>query len=175
MHTQSNLCPSPFYLQYWELSAGRCPVILSFASLRHLPVLLHYQQSRTWSCLLSLTSAPDLDTETGEHRSCDCDKPYCHYRSRAGKYDIALYVFSSHIFFPQANGTHLVAQCEISHPVARPFSLEGEDEYMSSLSFDTISPTVSTQSQNVFFGADSKDSYEKLRSPISRTSIRPLS
>lgn len=83
-------------------------------------------------------------------------------------------VFRFHIFSPQTNGTHLVGQCEISHPVVRPLSLEGEDEYMSSLSFDTISPTVSTQSQNVLFGADSKDSYEKLRSPISRTSIRPI-
>lgn len=85
-----------------------------------------------------------------------------------------MYALRSHLFFPQTNGTHLVGQCEISHPVARPLSPEGEDEYMSSLSFDTISPTVSTQSQNVFFGADSKDSYEKLRSPISRTAIRPI-
>jgi hypothetical protein len=53
--------------------------------------------------------------------------------------------------------------------MARPLSLEGEDEYMSSLSFDTISPTVSTQ--NVFFGAESKGSYEKLRSPITRMAI----
>lgn len=45
---------------------------------------------------------------------------------------------------------------------------------MSSLSFDTISPTVSTQRQNVFFGADSKDSYEKLHSPISRMAICPI-
>ena len=43
---------------------------------------------------------------------------------------------------------------------------------MSSLSFDTISPTVS-QAQNVLFGAESKDSYEKLRAPISRTALRP--
>jgi hypothetical protein len=43
---------------------------------------------------------------------------------------------------------------------------------MSSLSFDTISPTVSNQAQNVLFGAESKDSYERLRAPISRTALR---
>ena len=57
MHTQSNLCPTPFYRQYWKLSASCCPVILSFASLRYLPVLFHHQQSRTWPNLLPLTSA----------------------------------------------------------------------------------------------------------------------
>ncbi|KAH9983282.1 hypothetical protein BJV74DRAFT_851137 [Russula compacta] len=66
------------------------------------------------------------------------------------------------------NGTHLVGQCEISHPVARPLSLECQDEDMSSLSFDTIWPTVSTQTQNILFGAESKDSYERLRAPINR-------
>ncbi|SRR6266436_5920636 len=69
---------------------------------------------------------------------------------------------------------HLVGQCEISHPVARPrlLSLEGEDEYNSSFSFDTISPTMSSQGQNVFFGAESKKSYERLCAPISRTILR---
>jgi hypothetical protein len=43
---------------------------------------------------------------------------------------------------------------------------------MSSLSFDTISPTVSTQTQNVLIGPESKDSYERLHSPINRTAIR---
>ena len=42
---------------------------------------------------------------------------------------------------------------------------------MSSLSFDTISPTVSTQTQNVLIGPESKDSYERLHSPINRTAI----
>ena len=57
MHTQCNLHPFPFYLQYWEHSASCRPVILSFAALRHLPVFFHYQQSRTWNRLLPLTSA----------------------------------------------------------------------------------------------------------------------
>ncbi|KAI9456906.1 UPF0052-domain-containing protein [Russula earlei] len=67
------------------------------------------------------------------------------------------------------NGTHLVGQCEISHPIPRPRSLtyEDEHEYMSSLSFDTISPTMGNQ-RNVFFGAESKNSFEKLRASISR-------
>ncbi|KAH9991052.1 UPF0052-domain-containing protein [Russula vinacea] len=78
----------------------------------------------------------------------------------------AIFLFSS-ITNSQTNGRHLVGQCEISHPVTRPLSLASEDEYMSSLSFDIISPTVS-QAQNVLFGAESKDSYEKLRAPISR-------
>ena len=46
---------------------------------------------------------------------------------------------------------------------------------MSSLSFDTISPTVSSQAQNVLFGAESKGSYESLRAPISRTALHPVS
>ncbi|KAH8978484.1 UPF0052-domain-containing protein [Lactarius hatsudake] len=65
-----------------------------------------------------------------------------------------------------ADGTHLVGQCEISHPVARPPSDENED--LPSLTFDTISPTMSAQTQNVFFDATSKDSYKKLRAPIRR-------
>jgi len=68
------------------------------------------------------------------------------------------------------NETHLVGQCEISHPIARPPDLAYEDdtaEYFSSFSFDAISPTVSSQ-KNVLFGAESKGSYEKLRAPISR-------
>lgn len=64
-----------------------------------------------------------------------------------------------------ADETHLVGQCEISHPVARPPSDEDDDE--SSLTFDTISPTMSAQT-NVLFEATSKDSYEKLRAPIRR-------
>ncbi|KAI9450508.1 UPF0052-domain-containing protein [Lactarius psammicola] len=64
-----------------------------------------------------------------------------------------------------ADGTHLVGQCEISHPVQRPPSDENEDV---SLTFDTISPTMSAQTQNVFFDATSKDSYERLRAPIRR-------
>ncbi|KAF8502804.1 UPF0052-domain-containing protein [Russula emetica] len=64
------------------------------------------------------------------------------------------------------NGTHLVGQCEISHPVARPLSLTDGDEYNSSFGFDTISPTVS--SQNVLFGEEFKGSYERLCAPISR-------
>ncbi|KAI0249470.1 UPF0052-domain-containing protein [Lactifluus subvellereus] len=64
------------------------------------------------------------------------------------------------------DGTRLVGQCEISHPVARPPSYE--DEYLSSLSFDTISPTVGSQTQNILFSVESKDSYERLRAPISR-------
>ncbi|KAI0292244.1 UPF0052-domain-containing protein [Multifurca ochricompacta] len=62
--------------------------------------------------------------------------------------------------------TQLVGQCEISHPVARSPSYE--DEFMSSFSFDTISPTVNSQTKNVHFDAEGKDSYERLRAPISR-------
>ncbi|KAI0259330.1 UPF0052-domain-containing protein [Gloeopeniophorella convolvens] len=67
------------------------------------------------------------------------------------------------------NGTHLVGQCEISHPVARPPPAQ-DDEYTDppSFSFDTISPTVQSQSQNVHFSTGSKDSYEALSAPINR-------
>ncbi|KAH9955726.1 UPF0052-domain-containing protein [Lactifluus volemus] len=64
------------------------------------------------------------------------------------------------------DGTHLVGQCEISHPVSR--SPSPEDEYPSSLSFDTISPTVISRTQNVHFEVKSKESYERLRAPINR-------
>jgi len=65
-----------------------------------------------------------------------------------------------------ANGTHLVGQCEISHPVERPPSDENED--VSSLTFDTISPTMSARTQNVLFDSASKDSFEILCAPIRR-------
>ena len=38
-------------LQYWQLSAGCRPVILSLASIRHFPLLFHHQQSGP--CLVS--------------------------------------------------------------------------------------------------------------------------
>jgi len=61
-----------------------------------------------------------------------------------------------------ADDTHLVGQCEISHPVARP---PDKNEDMSSLTFETISPTMSAQIQNVLFDAMSKGSYENFTRP----------
>ena len=78
----------------------------------------------------------------------------------------------------QEDGTRLVGQCEISHPIRRPSgpSITFVDDEKDSDEGDVIDPEddgdldgTINKPQNVMFEADKKDEYDPLGSRIART------
>ncbi|KAI0321925.1 hypothetical protein OF83DRAFT_1236643 [Amylostereum chailletii] len=65
------------------------------------------------------------------------------------------------------DGSKLVGQCEISHPVQRSLAFDDEESAHEDAYDDAISPTLAT-TQNVRFQSQSKDEYEVLGAPINR-------
>lgn len=70
----------------------------------------------------------------------------------------------------QQDGSRLVGQCEISHPIRRQagVSITFDDDYNGDDSIDDLDGTIN-KPQNVLFEAAEKEEYEPLEAGIART------